>query len=46
MKGVISTEVERSILQHLEGKDLSTSLKMTSSMTNGMINGVNQRFSK
>jgi len=29
IKGVISTEAERSISQYIENKDLSTSLKMT-----------------
>jgi len=28
IKGVISTEAERSVSQHIENKDLSTSLKM------------------
>jgi len=29
MKAVISTEAERFISQHIDNKDLSTSLKMT-----------------
>jgi len=32
MKGVISTDVERVVLQHIENKYLSTSLKMTNAV--------------